>query len=541
LPYGITENKKVNHFLTEKSIITTIRTRISKRKKYFSFEQMMKKSFKIAAWGIFIFCLILSFSEKGGGGEVSKETRRSIIAGAWYPGSPAVLKSDIEKFMANVPSDPVDGPIVAMISPHAGYVYSGQVAAYAYKQIQGRTFDTVIIIGPSHRSYFRGASIYNRGGYETPLGIVPVNIELANTIIAQSDAIYHNPDAHSQEHSVEIQLPFLQVILGDFNFVPIVMGSQDRQTCDDVAQAIFATIQDKNVMIVASSDLSHFHGYDQAVSMDSIAVKHVENMESERLLEDLGNGTCEACGGGPMAATIMLAKKLGADRSKVLKYANSGDVTGDRRGVVGYMSAVFYKQKQHRAAGSGNKVGIELGLSRKDQDKLLEIARKSIECKLAGKDMPDFSFVSDILKEKRGAFVTLKKQGMLRGCIGSFEPREPLYETIEEMAQSAAFSDPRFPSVSAEELNDLTIEISALTPLKKIKNIDEIEVGKHGIYIVRGFYRGVLLPQVATDHKWDKITFLEETCHKAGLPSHAWKDKETDIYIFSADIFGEEE
>ncbi|MBN2516668.1 MAG: AmmeMemoRadiSam system protein B [Deltaproteobacteria bacterium] len=472
---------------------------------------------------------------------MSKETRTSIIAGAWYAGSPAVLKSDIEEFMANVPSDPVDGPIVAIVSPHAGYVYSGQVAAYAYKQIQGRTFDTVIIIGPSHRSYFHGASVYNKGGYKTPLGIVPVNIELANTIIALSHAIYHNPDAHSQEHSVEIQLPFLQVILGDFNFVPIVMGSQDRQTCEEVVQAIFTAIQGKNVMIVASTDLSHFHGYDQAVSMDSIVLKHVEKMESEQLLQDLGNGTCEACGGGPMAAAIMLAKKLGADSSKVLKYANSGDVTGDRRGVVGYMSAVFYKRNQGHASDSGNKTGVELGLSAQDKDKLLEIARKSIECKLAGTDIPDFSFVSDMLKEKRGAFVTLKKQGMLRGCIGSFEPRGSLCETVEEVAQSAAFSDPRFPSVRAEELKDLTIEISALTPLRKIKNIDEIEVGKHGIYIVRGLYRGVLLPQVATDHKWDKITFLEETCHKAGLPSHAWKDKETDIYIFSADIFGEKE
>jgi AmmeMemoRadiSam system protein B/AmmeMemoRadiSam system protein A len=492
-------------------------------------------------WGIFILCLILSFSEKGGGGEVSKETRTSIIAGAWYPGSPAVLKADIEEFIANVPSDPVDGPIVAVISPHAGYVYSGQVAAYAYKQIQGKTFDSVIIIGPSHRTYFRGASIYNKGGYETPLGIVPVNLELANAIIAQSSTIYHNPDAHSQEHSVEIQLPFLQVILGDFSFVPIVMGSQDRQTCEELAQAIFTAIQGKNVLIVASSDLSHFHGYDQAVSMDSIVVKHIEKMESERLLKDLGNGTCEACGGGPMAATIMLARKLGADSSKVLKYANSGDVTGDRRGVVGYMSAVFYKRNQSHKSDKENKVGVELGLRTKDKGTLLEIARKSIECKLTGKDLPDFSSLSKILKERRGAFVTLKKHGMLRGCIGSFEPKGSLYETVGEMAQSAAFNDPRFPSVSVEELSDLTIEISALTPLRKIKNIDEIEVGKHGIYIVRGFYRGVLLPQVATDNKWDKITFLEETCHKAGLPAHSWKDKETDIYIFSADIFGEEE
>jgi len=185
--------------------------------------------------------------------------------------------------------------------------------------------------------------------------------------------------------------------------------------------------------------------------------------------------------------------------------------------------------------------GIESGFSEKDKDSLLEIARKSIECRLAGKDIPEFSTVSGILKEKRGAFVTLKKHGQLRGCIGSFDAKGSLCETIEEMARSAAFNDPRFPPVTEEELDDITIEISALTPLKKIKNSDEIEVGKHGIYIVRGRYRGVLLPQVATDYNWDKVTFLEETCHKAGLPANAWKEKDTEIYIFSADIFGEDE
>ena len=468
--------------------------------------------------------------------------RKSVIAGAWYPGSPTTLKAQVDEYLGNTSVEAVDGMVVALVSPHAGYSYSGQVAAYSYKLIAGKTFDSVIVIGPSHRAYFQGASIYNEGGYETPLGIVTVDETLADAIIAQSDLVSTTPAAHAQEHSVEIQLPFLQVVLGDFQFVPVVMGTQDRRTCEALAEAIVAATKDKNVLIVASSDLSHFHGYDHATAMDAIALKRIEKMDWQGLLADLDGGSCEACGGGPVAAAIMIAQKRGADSAKILKYANSGDVTGDRRGVVGYAAAVFYaKRAAGRRSDTGTEVGVGLGLSDDDKRQLLSIARKSIEARLTGKALSEFSGGSRILYEDRGAFVTLKKHGELRGCIGSFEARGSLYKTVEEMAGSAAFHDPRFSPLSADELGEVKIEISALTPLRKIKSIDEIEVGKHGIYIIRGMYRGVLLPQVATQYNWDKITFLEETCRKAGLPAHAWKDGETEIYVFSADIFAEHE
>lgn len=472
---------------------------------------------------------------------MKSDIRKSIIAGSWYPGGAAVLKAQIKEFLGNTPTEAVDGKIVALVSPHAGYAYSGQVAAHSYNLIAGKTFDSVIVIGPSHRAYFHGASIYNGGGYETPLGIVTVDTPLADAIIAQSELVSTTADAHAQEHSVEIQLPFLQVVLGDFRFVPIVMGTQDRKTCQALAEAIVAATKDKDVLIVASSDLSHFHGYDHATALDAVALKHIEKMDWQGLLADLDSGACEACGGGPVAVTIMIAQKRGADGAKILKYANSGDVTGDRRGVVGYAAAVFYAKRGAGRSGAETNVGVELGLSNNDKRQLLSIARKSIELRLKGKALPGFSGGSKILNEDRGAFVTLKKHGELRGCIGSFEARGALYKTVEEMALSAAFHDPRFPPLSSDELGEVDIEVSALTPLRRISSIDEIEVGKHGIYIVRGMYRGVLLPQVATQYNWDKITFLEETCHKAGLPGHAWKDDETEIYIFSADIFSERE
>jgi len=499
----------------------------------------MNDSMRQILGAIAVIFLVFLFSHEGGGSEVKSGIRKSVIAGSWYPGNTTALKNQVEEYLANTPADAVDGIIVALVSPHAGYAYSGQVAAHSYKQIAGKVFDSVIIIGPSHRAYFQGASIYNDGGYETPLGIVKVDKLLADAIIAQSDVVSINPAAHVQEHSVEIQLPFLQVVLGDFPFVPVVMGSQDRRTCEALSAAVAAVTKNKNVLIVASSDLSHFHGYDRATAMDAIALKHIEKMDWQGLLADLDSGSCEACGGGPVAAAIMIAQKRGADSAKILKYANSGDVTGDRQGVVGYAAAVFYKKHAAGRSPAGGDAGVVSGLSDDEKRQLLAIARKSIELQLRDQALPEFSRDLRSLHENRGAFVTLKKNEELRGCIGSFEARGSLYKTVEEMARSAAFHDPRFPPVSANELKEMKIEISVLSPLRKIKSIDEIEVGKHGIYVMRGMYRGVLLPQVATQYNWDKVTFLEETCHKAGLPANAWKDGETEIYVFSADIFAE--
>ena len=275
---------------------------------------------------------------------MDKDIRHSVIAGSWYPGNPRILKEDIENFFHNVTEQSIDGQILGLIAPHAGYVYSGQIAAYSYKLIRRKKFDSVVVVGPSHRAYFHGASVYNRGGFETPLGIVPVDVSLAEKIIAESEMNSYIPSAHLQEHSIEIHLPFLQVALGEFSFVPIVMGDQDQTTCETLADSIFAAVGDRNTLIVGSSDLSHFHHYDKAVKLDDAALSHIAKMDSQGLLKALGNDACEACGGGPMAVTMIVSRKLGADASLSLKYANSGDVTGDRKSVVGYASAVFYKR-----------------------------------------------------------------------------------------------------------------------------------------------------------------------------------------------------
>ena len=267
--------------------------------------------------------------------------KKSIIAGSWYPGNPSILKRDIENYFNSVSSPKLKGEVVGLISPHAGYMYSGQIAAYAYNLIRGKKYDVVIVAGPSHRVAFHGVSVFSKGGYETPLGIVPVDEGLAEEIKKVSPIVADFQGAHLQEHSVEIQLPFLQVALGDFLFLPLVMGDQDANTCQELAHSIYEVSRDKKILIVGSSDLSHFYSYNVAKKMDAITLDYLKNGDVNGLLKSLENGEVEACGGGPMAVSILVAHMMKADDAYLLKYANSGDVTGDKKSVVGYASAVY--------------------------------------------------------------------------------------------------------------------------------------------------------------------------------------------------------
>ena len=467
-------------------------------------------------------------------GSSNQPVRASAVAGAFYTADPDDLTAQIRGFLATVPAKTLPGTIKALISPHAGYVYSGQVAAYGYKLLEGKSFDTVVVIAPSHRIPFSGASVYHRGAYQIPLGLISIDENLAEQLISASDLFSYVPQAHVKEHSLEVQLPFLKTVLGDFKLVPIVMGSNDISNCKAIAEILYQTLKGQSALIVASTDLSHFHPYEQAVTLDRIVIDYVNDYDPEGLFSAIASSKCEACGADPLVTTMLLAQKLGANRSQLLNYANSGDVSGDKSQVVGYMSAVLYKDEP---PDIGTSAGAKIGLSEKDKTTLHTIARAAIEADCLGKPSPDIPVTSQILKEKRGAFVTLHSQGNLRGCIGYVRAKKPLHQTIREMAIAAAFQDSRFKPVTQGELKDLEIEISVLTPLEKISDITEITVGRHGIYIIKDYHSGLLLPQVATEQKWDRESFLKHTCIKAGLPEDAWKDKSTEIFIFSADIF----
>ena len=229
------------------------------------------------------------------------------------------------------------------MAPHAGYLYSGSVAARAYRQIVNEDYDLIVVISPSHKMYFDEISVYDGDAYQTPLGDVKVDLESAKKLASMHPDIIYSDFGHAiDEHALEVQLPFLQQALYDFKLLPVVMGNQDSANVDILANALAELLKDKNALIVASTDLSHFHNQEQAKALDTIVVENVTDYDYDSLAENLQSGECEMCGGGPVLVTMKACEKLGAKKSKVLIYRNSGDVTGERDQVVGYMSAMFY-------------------------------------------------------------------------------------------------------------------------------------------------------------------------------------------------------
>lgn len=470
----------------------------------------------------------------------AQKVRDSVIAGSWYPGQASTLRSEIAGYLDKVPAQDLGGSLIGLIAPHAGYMYSGPVAAHAYKLLNQQSFDTVLILAPSHRAHFRGASIYDQGGFRTPLGIVPVRRDLVDGLLRHPGFRGYLPQAHDQEHSLEIQLPFLQCVLGSFELVPVVMGDQSQAFCEEISGAIVEECSGKRVLLVASSDLSHYHPYTEARKLDQVILDRIAAFDAEGLSRELGKGSCEACGAGPMLTAMLASANLGANKSRVLHYANSGDVTGDRSGVVGYMAAAFYSnpgKMAERLHTEQGRVGVDLGLSEEEKRTLHEIAREAIRCRLLKEPPPERAIRSEKLKEHRGAFVCLHLDDELRGCIGMIEPRYPLHEAVREMGLQAAFCDPRFSPLSLDEFDRVHLEISVLTPMERVKKPADVVIGKHGLMVRKGARSGLLLPQVATEHQWDATQFLEWTCRKAGLPTSAWRDLDTEIFAFSADVF----
>jgi AmmeMemoRadiSam system protein B/AmmeMemoRadiSam system protein A len=495
-------------------------------------------------------CLVLaavclagsSCQVSGEGGSAVKGrpvVRQPAVAGSFYPGDQRDLRETVSAMLKKAGPSAVKGKIVGLVAPHAGYIYSGQVAAWAYSAVEGKQYDAVVVVAPSHHVYFEGSSIFREGSYMTPLGAIDTADDIADAIVAADPSVGSRPDAHAREHSLEVQLPFLQVALPRLRIVPIVMGDQSLASSQRLAKAIAAGVRGKNVLLVASTDLSHYHTYTQAVAMDRVVMDHIEKYDPEGLLKDIDRERCEACGAGPVAAVMLAAREMGARRAVVLNHANSGDVTGDKSAVVGYMAAALVAEGESGGAGPAEaRPGVDLGLSDGDKRDLLRIARRSIEAALGGRALPAFEVTSPKLREEMGAFVTLTEGGELRGCIGNIVGTQPLYQTVSGMAVAAAVEDPRFPPVTADELAKVAIEISVLTPLKTITDPEEIQVGRDGIYLQKGRYRGLLLPQVATEYGWDRFQFLDHTCIKANLPEGSWREGAT-IQIFSAQIFNE--
>lgn len=467
--------------------------------------------------------------------------RESVIAGTWYPGNPEKLRKAVLEYLAKASVTSLSGRLVGLVAPHAGYIYSGPVAAYAYKLLEGKPVKKVLIMAPSHRAYFNGASVDDVAGYRTPLGVVPVDRALAQKLMAHEDLFSHVPQAHAQEHSLEIQLPFLQVVLGAFHMIPVLVGDVTLDGCRRLAQVVAETVRDDEVLLVASTDLSHYYPYQDAKNLDASVIEKVDGYDPEGLFEALRRRECEACGGGPLVTTLLAARELGATKARVLHYANSGDVTGDLRGVVGYMAAAIIDNPGGilKKAPSMETLGVadEEAFSKEEKNVLRTVAWQAIRWKLGLESEPAYEGEAPKLWQKRGAFVTLHKDSALRGCIGYVEPHKPLWQTVKEAAVQSAFGDPRFPPLRAEEVEALQLEISVLSPLERIRDPLQFTVGRHGLVIRKGDHSGLLLPQVAVEHSWSKEEFLNWTCKKAGLSPECWRQGDVEVYRFSAEVF----
>lgn len=486
---------------------------------------------------IAVLILIFVFMPKKESQKEKLEMREPAVAGTFYPQDKKVLENKIDGFLNKAEKIELKEKPKILIVPHAGYDYSGQVAAFGFKQLKGKNFDKVILVGPSHTDWFGGVALTEKDIWETPLGKVEVDQEFNQKLIKENNIIFYRDKAHLKEHDLEVEIPFLQAVLSDFKIVPIVMGESTLENAEILADALAKNIDDKTLIII-SSDLSHYPPYEIANQadkkvIDAILSGKVENFENaikKLTSQDLeGLDTC-ACGEGPIKAALILAKKLGLKDIKLLKYANSGDVSGDYSKVVGYASIIFLENKN------------DDNLSDNEEKELLKIARESIEFYLKKNKISEFKVSSDKLKQPQGAFVTLKKEGQLRGCIGRIEETEkPLYEVVSEMAIAAATEDPRFYPISLDEMEDIDIEISVLSPLKRIKDpFKEIDIGRHGVLIKKGTRGGVFLPQVAIEENWSLEEFMDNLCeHKAGLSKDDWKNGKAEIYVFSAEVFGE--
>ena len=275
---------------------------------------------------------------------MNMQVREPAVAGLFYENRPKELEREVRHYLAKAPGDPLPGTIRGLICPHAGFMYSGWTAAHAYRQLTGRSYDAVVIIGPSHREYFDGISIHPGSAFATPLGNVLIHDDVRREIASHHPSIEISPLGHLTEHSVEVQLPFLQEVLGQFSFVPIVMGEQRKELCTILADALVQAGRRFNLLLVASSDLSHYHPYDDAVRLDRSVVQDIESYQTASFMEKLEQNPAEACGGGPIVSVMKAASELGASVAHILHYCNSGDVSPRRDAVVGYVAAAFVQE-----------------------------------------------------------------------------------------------------------------------------------------------------------------------------------------------------
>ena len=477
----------------------------------------------------------------------TRKVRKPAVAGTFYPSSAKEIKSMIGPWLHPVAEGPAPQ---ALIVPHAGYVFSGEVAASAFSRIpRGHIYKRIFLLGPSHRVGFAGASVDTLFAYaETPLGKVPVDVSLGKELIKDGNGAFTcRADAHDREHCLEVQLPFLQMTFGEVPpIAPIVIGTQRLEVLEKIAEVLEPYFNEENLFII-SSDFSHYPSYEDAKKSDLFMAEAITTGGLEEFLDALrqvdrmgfrGEDTA-ACGANAIAILLSILDTQGPGyfSAEHVMYRNSGDSPyGDKDRVVGYNAIVFTRKE--KAADTPEDHLFHF--SDEEKAAMIATARGAI-CSALRLDYDGDARPVGILREKGyGVFVTLHLDGRLRGCIGRFTSDDTLSETIREMAQSAAFHDPRFPAVSRSEVHRLDIEVSVLSPLKKIDSIDEFKLGRDGIYMIKGRSHGTFLPQVAQETGWNTEQFLGHCARdKAGVGWDGWKD--ADLYTYQTEVVKESE
>lgn len=474
--------------------------------------------------GVVIIVYLGSRQEKAGRPETKTSIRLPAVAGQFYPQNKQELETKLLSDLNKSIKKPIDN-LRILIVPHAGLEYSGTVAGSGFSLLKNQNYQRVILLGVSHNEKTSQALLDNNDYWQTPLGQVAIDKEGVKQLI-DGDRIREDKQIHKKEHSLEMELIFLQEVLPDFKIIPILLGKVDEQLLTELSSRL-ASLLDQETLLVISTDLSHYLQYETAVAKDKLTIDYLVKGSLAQFESAVKQDS--ACGYEALRVGLKIGEILRLNW-QLLAYQNSGDVTGDKAKVVGYTAV----------AASGSNFNSQQ-LSPAAQTEALQLARATLEEYLKTQKIIDYWPTQGELWLKIGAFTTLKKQNELRGCIGQFEPDKPFYQVVQETAIAAAVADKRFTPVSFEELNNLEIEISALSSKRPAKDYQEIKLGESGVVIEFSGRSGTFLPQVATETGWTLEKFLSELCfQKLGVKKDCYQDPNAKIYVYEAQVFKEE-
>ncbi len=495
-------------------------------------------------WSLILTALLLAPAAAAAAADAATpKVRPAAVAGSWYPADPQALRTLLKKYLADAKKPELPGKLAAIVAPHAGYRFSGPTAAAAFRAAEGGGFRRVLLLGPSHHLAHRytGAAVPTSSHFATPLGRVPVDTEACRKLAEHAD-IAADDAPHAPEHCLEMELPLMQLVLKDVRIVPMLMGAMNTDLAGRIGQALRPLV-DEHTLIVVSSDFVHYgpnYGYTPFQKDVPKSVRLIDHMAIERILAVDPRGFAEfcedwratICGRWAVAAALRALGDQKDAEGVLLDYTTSGDMLKDWTNSVSYAAVALCR-------------GAAAPLNEEEQKLLLRLARDRLRAHLAARELKDVEKsypLTPRLKKQGAAFVTLKTDDRLRGCIGHVIPVAPLYESVLENAVSACARDPRFTRdrITAEELPKVQIEISVLSRHRRIENVEEIQIGRDGLIIQRGPRRGLLLPQVPVQERWTREEYLVAICRKAGLPTHAWKFPDTRLSRFTAQVFAEE-